>query len=138
MKRALFVTALFALVAGSAAADGFSVFGTYKLPDGDSHVRLTDCGDGTPCGHVVWLNPKSVPQGETAETVEDATGAKILGLKLLHSFKRSKTDWRGGKIYDPRNGQTYQSRLKRRTDGKLEVKGCVGPICQTQIWAPTE
>ncbi|OYW82850.1 MAG: hypothetical protein B7Z22_13475 [Hyphomonas sp. 32-62-5] len=32
--------------------------------------------------------------------------------------------------------KTYDSRLKRLGDGTLEVKGCIGPVCQTQIWKP--
>lgn len=137
MLKPVLAAALVAFCAGPALADPLGVFGTYQLPDGDSHVRISDCGDGSPCGHVVWINPASVPEGETADTIEDAKGAKVMGLKLLHGFKRAAKDWRGGNIYDPRVGRTYQSRLKRRGDGTLEVKGCLGPICQTQIWAPT-
>ena len=35
---------------------------------------------------------------------------------------------------DPEIDKSYASRLKRRDDGRLEVKGCIGPICQTQLW----
>jgi uncharacterized protein (DUF2147 family) len=57
-------------------------------------------------------------------------------MKLLAGFKRRTQDWRGGTIYDPEHGKTYDSRLKRRANGDLEVKGCIGPICQTQVWKP--
>ena len=43
--------------------------------------------------------------------------------------------WRGA-IYDPKRGKTYRSELKRRDANTLEVKGCIGPFCQTQVWTP--
>ncbi len=136
MKRMLVAAALASAICPSALADPFNVFGTFALPSGNSRIEIADCGNGSPCGKVVWINPADLPEGQTVQTITDARGAKILGLKLLHSFERKGKDWRGGKIYDPEEGKTYDSRLKRLTDGTLEVKGCIGPICQTQIWKP--
>lgn len=136
MKRALIAATLASAVCGTAIAEPFDVFGTYRLPSGDSHVHISDCGDATPCGKVAWINPASVPAGKTLDTLVDANGTKILGLKLLKGFDRKSKDWRGGTIYDPKDGKTYDSRLKRLANGDLEVKGCIGPICQTQIWTP--
>ncbi|MBI1253295.1 MAG: DUF2147 domain-containing protein [Hyphomonas sp.] len=136
MKRMLVAAALASLFAGPAAADPFDVFGTFKLPDGDSHVQIADCGDGSPCGKIVWINAKDLPSGMTPAEVKNPKGEKILGYKLLQGFARKAKDWRGGKIHDPMELKTYDSRLKRLTDGSLEVKGCIGPVCQTQIWKP--
>ena len=136
MKRMILAAALASAVAGPAAADPFDVFGTFRTQAGSSHIQIIDCGDQSPCGKVVWLDAKALPQGETPETIKDAKGAKLMDMKLLHSFERKGKDWRGGKIYDPEEGKTYDSRLKRLTNGDLEVKGCIGPICQTQIWKP--
>jgi uncharacterized protein (DUF2147 family) len=135
--RALAASLVFGLIfADIAHADTLDVFGTFQPPDGNSKIEISDCGDGTPCGTVVWMRAAALPKGETPETVRDARGARIMGLKMLHGFARKAQDWRGGTIYDPENGKTYQSRLKRLADGNLEVKGCIGPICQTQIWKP--
>lgn len=136
MKRMILAAALASAICGSASADPFNVFGTFQLPSGKSHIEIADCGNGSPCGKVVWISPDGLPAGASPETIKDARGEKILGLKLLHSFERKAGDWRGGKIYDPEEGKTYASRLKRLTNGNLEVKGCIGPVCQTQIWKP--
>jgi uncharacterized protein (DUF2147 family) len=136
MKRMILTAALASLIGGTASADAFDVFGKFRTQAGSSHIEIVDCGDKTPCGKVVWLDAKALPAGETPETIKDAKGAKLMGMKLLHSFERKAKDWRGGKIYDPEEGKTYDSRLKRLTNGDLEVKGCIGPICQTQIWKP--
>jgi uncharacterized protein (DUF2147 family) len=134
MKRVLITALAASMLAGTAAADPFDVFGTFKTQAGTSHIQIADCGDGSPCGKVVWLDAAALPEGETPETIRDAKGAKLMGMKLLRGFSRKGKDWRGGKIYDPESGNNYDSRLKRLTNGDLEVKGCIGPICQTQIW----
>jgi uncharacterized protein (DUF2147 family) len=138
MKRWIVAAALASAFCGTASADVFDVFGTFRTQAGTSHIEIADCGNGSPCGKVVWLDAKALPKGETPETITDAKGAKLMGMKLLAGFQRKKADWRGGTIYDPEAGKLYDSRLKRRTDGKLEVKGCIGPICQTQVWTPVK
>ena len=42
--------------------------------------------------------------------------------------------WWRGRIYDPKNGKSYRSIIRRKGPGVLEVKGCIGPFCQTQVW----
>ena len=61
-------------------------------------------------------------------------GEPVLGLLMLQGFDKKKKDWRGGTIYNPKNDKSYASRLKRLSDGRLQVKGCIGPVCQTEVW----
>lgn len=119
-----------------AFADPHNVFDTFATQDGASHIHIVDCGDGTPCGKVVWINPDTLLPGQTADQAIGKNGAPVLGLQLLEGFKRKKKDWRGGTVYDPENDKLYSARLKRMDDGGLQLKGCVGPICQSQIWLP--
>ncbi len=138
MVRNLVCAGLLAGAAMGAAADEgrdpHNVFGTFAIPGGSSHITIDDCGDGSPCGRISWLSPETLGPGDTPETLVSATGEKIMGLLMLEGFKKKKRDWRGGTIYDPGAGKTYASRLKRLEDGSLQLKGCIGPICQTQIW----
>ena len=130
-----FITVLIASVAAmSAHADPHNVYGVWMPPAETSHIEISDCGDGTPCGTVVWLDAEALPEGVTPETAADANGDNVLGLQMLHSFKRKENDWRSGTIYDPEHGKTYGSRIKLKEDGTLQVKGCIGPFCQTQVW----
>lgn len=138
MGRRLICAVLLAGIAMSAAAETsnnpHNVFGTFAIPDGSSYVTIDDCGDGSPCGRISWLSPDTLGPGDTPDTVVSATGDKIMGLLMLEGFKKKKRDWRGGTIYDPGADKTYASRLKRLEDGSLQLKGCIGPICKTQIW----
>ncbi|HCE24541.1 MAG TPA: hypothetical protein DF282_18835, partial [Hyphomonas sp.] len=138
MNRALAIVAVAAFAAGTARAGPLDVFGTFVTQEENSHIRISDCGDGTPCGVIVWIDPASVSGDATPETATDAKGAKILGLTMLEGFKQKAKGWTGGTIYNPKEGKTYGSKIKLLADGVLEVKGCIGPICQTQHWAPVE
>ena len=134
MLRRLAIATLALAATGLAHADPHNVYGVFATPEGDSHLTLADCGDGTPCGTVTWIDPAAMAPGETPETARTKAGDPVLGLVMLKGFEKKKSDWRGGTIYDPRNDKTYASRLKRLGNGALQVKGCVGPVCQTQIW----
>ena len=123
-----------ALAATAQAEDGHNVFGTYLTQAKTSTVTIEDCGDGSPCGRVSWIDPNAMAPGQTPETALTKAGDPVLGLLMLEGFEKRKKDWRGGTIYDPENDKSYASRLKRLGDGKLQVKGCIGPICQTPIW----
>ena len=132
-------------IGGAAHADPLDVYGMWATQAGSAHVSIEDCGDGTPCGTVVWMDPASMREGLTPEAATDENNPDpalrdqpVLGLTMLSSFERKKRDWRGGTIYDPESGKSYGSRSKRLESGELQVKGCVGPICQTQVWSPVE
>lgn len=138
MKRFAALTASLSLAALPAAADSHDVFGTFFTQAGTSQVTIEDCGDGSPCGRVSWIDPEAMEPGVTPEEARTEAGDPVLGLLMLQGFERKRSDWRGGTIYDPEADRSYASRLKRLDDGTLQVKGCVGPICQTQIWQASE
>lgn len=120
--------------AAAQAEDGHNVYGTFLTQAKTSTVTIEDCGDGTPCGRVSWIDPNAMEPGMTPEAALTEAGDPVLGLLMLQGFDKKRKDWRGGTIYDPENDKTYASRLKRLGDGRLQVKGCIGPICQTQVW----
>jgi uncharacterized protein (DUF2147 family) len=116
-----------------AAAD--SIAGRWITQDKDAVVVIAKCG-ATMCGTIAkFLVPP--PGGLDQRDVNNPKAAlrkrKLLGLAVLHSFKPEATLWRG-QIYDPKSGKTYRSVIRRKSATTLEVKGCVGPFCQTQIW----
>lgn len=113
------------------------VMGQWFTPDRDSIVHVYDCGDGSPCGRVAWIDAHT--GAVTVDTHNQDTskrGQPILGMVLLEGFKRHQKGWRGGSIYNPRDGKTYKAKIMRLDNGQLQVKGCVGPICKAQVWSP--
>ncbi len=134
MKGILAFLLAFGGMAGMAFADPHDVYGTFATLGGSSHVEISDCGDGTPCGRIIWIDPDSLPDGITPETAVGKTGATLLGMQMLEGFERKKKGWRGGVVYDAENDKRYKAGIKRLEDGSLHLKGCVGPFCQTQVW----
>jgi uncharacterized protein (DUF2147 family) len=59
----------------------------------------------------------------------------LLGQPVIRDFKQAAPGrWTGGKIYDPKTGKTYDSKLTANANGSLKVQGCVLFVCQAQTW----
>ena len=59
----------------------------------------------------------------------------VIGIELLSGFAEARPGrWTGGRIYNPEDGRTYDSRLVEQDESTLTVKGCVLFICKSQIW----
>lgn len=140
MKNRPFYQLVFAsvllLASFSSRADSLNVFGTFYTEDNGSKIKIQDCGNGTPCGKIIWVNPNTIEEGLSAQDLKSKAGEPILGLEIVKGFTRNKKDWRGGTIYDPGKDKTYSSRMKRAKNGTLEVKGCISFFCVTQVWTP--
>jgi len=111
------------------------VYGLWLTQDRNARVEIADCGDGTPCGALVWIDPASGALEVDANNPDPELAERpLLGIELLSAFEPHGSAWRRGRIYDPETGRTYRSRIERTAEDELEVKGCLGPICRTQTW----
>lgn len=130
-----FIAATALLTASSPALAEGPIAGRWTTQDKDAIVSIGKCG-ASACGKIArfLITP---PQGADQRDINNPNAAqrkrKLLGLPILTGFKKDGKVWRG-KIYDPNSGKTYRSILRRKSANVLEVKGCVGPFCQTQIW----
>lgn len=129
----LLAFALIAFAVPAAAAEPVS--GVWRTADKDALVRIGECG-GSLCGRVArFLVPP--PQGSDQRDVNNPEPQlrkrKLLGLTVLSGFREDGELWRGT-IYDPKTGKSYRSVMRRLDPNRLEVKGCIGPFCKTQVW----
>lgn len=137
MRRYLAAAALaaFALAPASASASLDKVLGVWLVASQSGHVEVSRCGASV-CGKIVWL--KDEKPGETILDQNNKNPAErsrpIRGAPMLWDFKPGKTGWVNGRIYNAEDGNSYRAELLPQPDGTLKVKGCVGPICQTQTW----
>jgi uncharacterized protein (DUF2147 family) len=124
-----------AMLAGPAWAAAASIAGRWVTADKDAVVAIALCGAAM-CGRIekFLIAP---PQGNDQRDVNNPDPAKrsrkLLGLTILSGLTADGDVWRG-KVYDPNDGKTYTAKVRRQPDGTLEMKGCVGPFCQSQIW----
>ena len=116
------------------------IFG-YWLTSG-SIVKIETCNNSI-CGEIatVFTEEGVDPESILDENNKDKSKRErpIVGINILSDFSIEKYDqkiFKGGKIYDPRSGNTYKSNLYLNEDGTLKVEGCLAFICDGEEWQP--
>ena len=116
------------------------IFG-YWLTSG-SIVKIETCNNSI-CGEIatVFTEEGVDPESILDENNKDKSKRErpIVGINILTDFSIEKSDqkiFKGGKIYDPRSGNTYKSNLYLNEDGTLKVEGCLAFICDGEEWQP--
>ncbi|MDX2234345.1 MAG: DUF2147 domain-containing protein [Hyphomonadaceae bacterium] len=123
-----------AMVPMTAAAAPAKAFGVWVTGDGGGRIEIAPCGDSA-CGRIVGGGDPAGPVATDVKNPDRALRSRpLVGLQILDGFTRSAAGWVNGRIYDPNSGRTYRSELLPRADGTLELKGCVGPFCRSEIW----
>lgn len=126
---------LAALAAPVPAAASEQITGRWVTGEKDAVVGINRCGKAL-CGRIerFLIAPAG---GNDQRDINNADPAKrsrkLIGTPILTGLTADGTTWRG-EVYDPKSGRTYSSEVRRKDSATLEVKGCFGPICQTQVW----
>ena len=117
-----------------------NIFG-YWLTSG-SIVKIEDCNNQV-CGKIVtvFVEDGVDPESVLDENNKDKSLRKrtIIGIDLLSEFEIKNKDqktFKGGRIYDPRSGNSYKSNLYLNDNGILKVEGCLAFMCDGEEWQP--
>ncbi|MBX7539478.1 DUF2147 domain-containing protein [Qipengyuania sphaerica] len=132
MKKLLALATLFAASPLLAAQP---VEGRWLTAERDAVITIGDCGKSV-CGRIskfLVAPPQGADQRDVNNREPKLRSRKLLGMAILTGFSADGDQWRG-QIYDPKSGKTYRSVIRRLNATTLEVKGCLGPFCQTQTW----
>ena len=124
------------LMASSASANEApsSILGSWMTDTRSAIVDIKFCEEDSPCGEITWVDPNGASVVDRHNPDESLRERPLVGVKMLWGFEAKGEKWKGGRIYNPKDGKTYKSKMSLNDDGTLKVKGCVGPICKTQIW----
>ena len=130
-----FVLAL--MLVGARPASAADPLGTWLTEKSDARIQITRCGNGI-CGTVVWLKEPidpatGKPQVDGRNPDPSRQNRKIIGLRIF-SMPSSGPDTWGGNIYNSDDGKTYTATIKLPRPSQLEVRGCVGPFCGSEMW----
>lgn len=125
---------LAALVPAAFAAE--PITGRWVTAEKDAVIVIAPCGKAL-CGTIERFLV-APPQGNDQRDINNPDAAKrkrrlLATTPILSAFTQESDLWRG-QIYDPKSGKTYRSVVRRKGPNVLEVKGCIGPFCQTQVW----
>jgi len=117
-----------------------NIFG-YWLTSG-SIVKIENCNNQV-CGKIVtvFVEDGVDPESILDENNKDKSLRKrtIIGIDLLSEFEIKNKDqktFKGGRIYDPRSGNSYKSNLYLNDNGILKVEGCLAFMCDGEEWQP--
>lgn len=128
MRRYQQIATAFALVLLSAEAglaqDVMGVWRTESNEQGHLEIQFAPCGAAV-CGTI-----------HRAISNEGVAGPyPHLGRQMVWDMvPNGQNSWADGKIWDPRNDRTYNSRMVLN-GATLQVSGCVLGICQGQDWS---
>ncbi|MEP2989796.1 MAG: DUF2147 domain-containing protein [Parasphingorhabdus sp.] len=112
-----------------------SIYGTWQNEAKTGWIKISDCENRTPCGKMTRVSLKpGVSKLDIHNPNSSLRKRPLVGIRLLWGFQRDRNRWTSGKIYNPQNGKTYRATLEAIGNGKLKVRGCVGPFCRSQIW----
>jgi uncharacterized protein (DUF2147 family) len=125
-----------ALLSATAAAEAAEVTGRWITEDKSAVVAITRCGRSL-CGTVakVLVERPAVPKTDVRNPDPKLRDRPIQGLRILSGFTRDGERWEDGRIYDPKSGKSYASKLSLNPDGSLNVSGCIAVFCKTQRWS---
>ncbi len=133
MKRLIALATLVLAAVPLAAAE--PIEGHWVNAEKTAVIQIGTCGSST-CGRIAQFlvpPPQGADQRDVHNSDQTKRGRKLLGMAILTGFADKGDEW-GGTIYDPKSGKTYRSIIRRKGAHQLEVKGCIGPFCKTQVW----
>ena len=116
------------------------IFG-YWLTSG-SIVKIENCNNLV-CGKIITIfvedgiEPNSILDKNNKD--KSLRERPLVGVDLLSEFQINNNyqkTFKGGKIYDPRSGRTYNSNLYFQPSGNLKVEGCLRSFCRGEEWQP--
>jgi len=120
MNITSFFVAVIILISGlTAIANAASPYGTWIRPSTGTQVNFYDCG-GKLCGKVV--------------AVKDQARKSEIGTVIMKgATKINDNEWRGD-LLNLENGKVYSGVVTLEGPDGLNLKGCVGIICQGETW----
>ena len=119
------------------------LLGKWKSGEGTGIIEIFKTTSGHFAGKLVWLKDPIDP--ETGKPKLDKRNPDVtkrsnptLGTINLYGFTFDKEEkiWKGGRIYDPKKGKEYSSKIKMIDANTIDVRGYVGIslIGRTDTW----
>ena len=114
------------------------ISGRWLSGDGDGWIEITMIANGL-SGVIAGSPNASDDRPDTDDKNPDPALRErpLIGLELFADFDyKGKGKWKGGTIYDPNSGNTYQCIITRVNADTLKVRGFIGVslLGRTELW----
>jgi uncharacterized protein (DUF2147 family) len=118
------------------------ILGVWYNTEKTAKVIISKSGDKF-MGKIAWLlepEKNGVPAMDEQNDNDKLKNRPLMGLTILEGLSYRNGFWKGGKIYDPKSGNTYSCELKLLSMDTLEVTGFMGFswIGRTVEWTRAE
>ena len=125
-------------VAAGRAKPRTDPFGVWLTQAGDAKVVVRPCGAAI-CGKIVWLkqpidSATGKPQTDDKNPDPSLRTHRIVGLQLFLDMLPSTSNSWSGRVYNADDGRSYASTVTLLDAARLEVRGCAGSLCGSEIW----
>jgi uncharacterized protein (DUF2147 family) len=111
--------ALAALAFTDAAPAFANVEGVWLVKDG-STMRIRNCGDGV-CGYIASNAPAPADSSQGSRS--------MIGVQVLSSMRPAGPGKWTGRLYNPKDGNTYTGNLIEIGPDAIRIEGCMFGIC---------
>ncbi|MDA8092195.1 MAG: DUF2147 domain-containing protein [Nitrospiraceae bacterium] len=119
-----FIFTLFIVHHGLAANGAGPILGTWLTRDRDAKISIYECGGKKYCGKIVWV--KDGPKTDEKNPDAALRNRPVLGLEIMKGFSyEGKNRWAGGRLYDPKSGNTYRGVMRFEPPNRLRLRGYV-------------
>lgn len=140
MKKLLFILLIFSNLPSNALTDSISLQG-YWLNEKEEIIVKIYIQENELKGQIVWmadsLDNFNGPKRDVMNRKTHLRPRLVLGIDVFSGFENKRGTWKNGKVYNYRNGQYYNAKLKIDEDGNLQWTGYYGILVflsRTKKW----
>ena len=140
MRLTLAAAAALFVIASPAPALAQDPLGNWLTQEGNSRIRLSDCG-GAICGTITWLKePNDPATGKPKVDKNNSDASKksrpLIGVPIVLAMKPAGAGKWSGQVYNAEDGKTYSGNLTYSGGNALKLEGCAlgGLVCKGQTW----
>lgn len=145
MKHLLIALVLIGLCLPLLAQKEDDILGTWYNGEKSSKIQVYKTTGGSYAGKIVWLkepnDDKGVAKLDAKNPDKKLRDRALMNLVILTGLKyKGKSDFEGGKIYDPKSGNTYSCKGELTDANTLKLRGFIGVslIGRTDTWTRTK
>jgi uncharacterized protein (DUF2147 family) len=123
-------TTVAALGVSGVAALAADPTGVWLTADQSAKIRVEHCADGY-WGSIDW---EKQPGTDMKNPDPSKRGRPLLGTPILISMKPSAANKWDGKVYNPKEGSTWNVSIILEDPGHLKLQGCMLVFCGGETW----
>jgi uncharacterized protein (DUF2147 family) len=117
------------LAGGTAIADPA---GRWLVADRSAVMKIEACTDG----YYASIDWERVPGVDAKNPDKTKRGRPLSGISILMGMKPTGTNEWEGRVYNPKDGNTYTAQMSEPRPDQVRIEGCVlgGLICDGETW----